>query len=395
MTTKIHFDLLVIGGGLVGGSLSLALANLGLRIALIDRAPYQPNDARLFALNFHSITFLQSIGLWQHLANHASPISQVHVSHQGHFGSVSLSRADCQLPALGHVIPAIYIEKALHKAITNHSLINFFCPYTLKEVEQNHNEVTAILADKNNEQIILTAPLLIGADGTHSKVRQLFNFTIEEINHHQSALVTQTVLQRSHHHVAYERFLNEKATGRGAIAMLPLPENNAATIWTGETSFIQTLAALDEPTFLTKLQQQFGYRLGRFLANKAKFTYPLKTLFTQNISHDRIGLIGNAAHTLHPIAAQGFNLALYEITILAKLLSEMQEKQHTPQQLLTIYDQTTQAKREFITKTSLQIVSLFSSRLSGMPLALNLGFLGLEHLSFIKGKFIRQMTYQR
>ena len=156
----------------------------------------------------------------------------------------------------------------------------------------------------------LTASYIIGADGTHSTVRRLLQISADTLDYQQSALVTMTQLKRPHHHIAYERFQKQ-----GAIAMLPLSDEKTATIWTDSTENIAALMKLSEQEFIDQLQKQFGYRLGKLLQTGQRHHYPLHHLTAARTCQQRILLIGNAAHTLHPIAAQGFNLALAEIAM--------------------------------------------------------------------------------
>src|SRR5579883_942585 len=222
----MHYDLIIVGGGLVGAGLAAALPDK--RIALIDAKLPSQDDPRLFALNYGSCQFLQHLGLWPMLAAHAAPIHQVHVSYQGRFGAVRLTREDAHLPTLGHVIPARFIEAALHDKLASSIHITLYRPAKLISLHQQEGRVTLTL-DTAIGQKILHAPLVIGADGTESTVRSQLNIPITVVDYHQSAIVTRTTLKRSHHHIAYERFVDN-----GAIAMLPLVGNECATIWTAE-----------------------------------------------------------------------------------------------------------------------------------------------------------------
>lgn len=313
----MQYDITIIGGGMVGASVALALADTSLRIALIDAMPLQTkDDARLIALNYSSYCLFQNLNVWTELSANAEPIHEVHVSDRGHFGKTRIKKEDLALPMLGFVVPAKYINTALSNALSKRSNIKIFRPAILKNLTQDDTQVTLTI-ESNAEEFTLTTKQVIGADGSHSTVRQLLDISTETIDYQQSAIVTVTELQRAHQQIAYERFHQS-----GAIAMLPLTGYRCATIWTDDNKNIHELMALNDEQFLQTLQKQFGYRLGRFIKTATRHTYPLQMLKSTQTLKGRILLLGNAAHTLHPIAAQGLNLALAEIAMLAQSISE-------------------------------------------------------------------------
>lgn len=317
----MQYDVIIIGGGLVGAGLAASLKSSKLRIALIDAKLPSSNDPRLFALNETSCTFLENLNVWHDLSVHASPIHQVHVSSRGQFGAVRLDKSDISRASLGHVIPAYHIESALNAILTTLPNVTIYRPATLTQLKQSmtedgqhKNEIEIRVQD---ELMTLEAPLVIGADGADSSVRQFVNIEAEHVDYAETAIVTRTTLQRSHQHIAYERF-----NKHGAIAMLPLAENECATIWTTSNAEAGTLLALSDTAFLEALQSEFGYRLGRFKQIGVRHHFPLRMVRAkQSVQHGAI-LLGNAAHTLHPIAAQGFNLALFEVALLAEALQD-------------------------------------------------------------------------
>src|SRR3990167_10782327 len=266
----MRYDLIIIGGGLVGSGLATALKDLPLRIALIDARSHDSIESRLFALSESSCRFLTNLALWEKLKPYATPIHSVQVSHEGHFGTVRFSSNDLGLASLGHVIPAHNIEKALDETILTSPTINLYRPAKLLTLTQKNNLATATLSTPQGEKN-LQAPLIIGADGTYSTVRDEVKIEKEAIDYAQSAIVTRTKLHRSHHNIAYERFTKE-----GAIAMLPLAHNECATIWTAHNVLVNQLVALESDAFLASLQKKFGYRLGRLEAVSERFIYPLR-----------------------------------------------------------------------------------------------------------------------
>ena len=309
----MQYDIIIVGGGMVGASLACALTQQNLKIALLDAAPLNTaDDPRLIALNHSSVCLFKNLLVWPALADYAEPIMQVHISDRGQFGMTRIHANTAGLSSLGHVVPAKYINAALDQLLQQSS-VDIMRPATLQSLNQTATAVTLTSADGKQ----LQAKLVIAADGTQSTVRKELEIPIDVKTSQQSALVTVTTLQRSHQNVAYERF-----HPTGALAMLPLPGLQAATIWTDNHAVIEQLRQLDEPAFLAALQKQFGYRIGKFLQTGTRHVYPLQQLSAKKTFQQRVLLIGNAAHTFHPIAAQGLNLALAEIAMLTQYLTD-------------------------------------------------------------------------
>ncbi len=365
----MSYDLVIVGGGMVGASLAIALSSSS-RIALID-AGIQSEDARLIALNHRSYSFFEKLGVWSKLISHAAPIEEVHVSFRKHFGITRLRADQMNLSALGYVVPAKYINHALNEKL-NSCDVTVIKPAKLKNIIQQEKNI--LLEIENHADI--STKYLIGADGTHSTVRELMKFKTDVLDYHQSALVTVTELSRSHYSVAYERFHEH-----GAIAMLPLKENRVATIWSDTAENISVLKALSDEEFLIQLQKSFGYRLGKLQKINQRFVFPLKKYYVENPFKDNVLLIGNAAHTLHPIAAQGLNLALQEIDVLMqcypdfeKFISEMKNKIERAMNL------------------SHRLTEIFAMDFFGMSLARSLMMLGLDVSGKAKEYFFREVV---
>ena len=350
------------------------------------RALPSNDDPRLFALNDGSCQFLKNLGLWPHLIAHAAPIHQVHVSYQGRFGAVRLHHKDVHLPSLGHVIPARFIETTLNSGLASLPNFTLYRPAKLKALKQQENEAILTLDTEMGEKI-LRAPLVIGADGTESTVRTQLNIATDIFDYQQSALVTRTTLQRPHQHIAYERF-----TSDGAIAMLPLVGNEYATIWTADNDVITQLMAASDELFLQRLQAEFGYRLGRLQKITQRHTFPLRMLRAEKSVEQCVFLLGNSAHTLHPIAAQGFNLALYEVAVLVEAIMERiaGHESFSAADLQHIVAQTQKQQATSI-GVSHRLSKLFSSSSPFVSVALQLGMMGLDIATPLKKKFIEEI----
>lgn len=380
----MHYDLIIIGGGLVGAGLARALSATPLKIALIDAQLSKNEDQRLFALSASTCQFLQNIGAWLALAPYATPINKVHVSNKNHFGSLVLHHLDIHLPYLGHVIPAKEIEKLFTQDLKQQSNLTWYCPAVFKKLNLTERTVTI---EASGEEKILHADLIVGADGAQSSVREQLAIDIKKVDYQQTAIVTKTNLYRSHRHVAYERF-----TSRGAIAMLPLKEDLCATIWSVDHAASLELMLLDDESFTHFLQKEFGYRLGRFQGIHVRYTYPLKLMYAGEIFKKNVLLIGNAAHSFHPIAAQGFNLAIYEV---AALVEEIQQKITQHQSLATLdlkrFSDRTRIQRRFSLEISHCLAQMMSMDSLYIKPLLSLGMTGFNFAKSMKKAMIKRM----
>ncbi|MCD6038990.1 MAG: ubiH [Gammaproteobacteria bacterium] len=374
----MKFDIIIIGGGMVGATLAcaLTLSKKSWRVALVDAAEEKKEDARLIALNEGSCCFLKNLGIWPLLIPYAAPIQQIHVSHRGHFGIARITAHELGLTTLGHVIPASSINAALFTTLKNSKNITLIRPATLNTIMQNPDTV-AISIDTAQGKQEHTADILIGADGHRSTVRELIEMPTHTIDYQQSALVTVTELARPHHYIAYERFQE-----KGAIAMLPLIGMHAATIWTAPRDYITDLMQLNNEEFLHQLQQQFGYRLGRMQKTGKRTVYPLQMQQAHQQKKQNVLLIGNAARTLHPIAAQGLNLALYEVATLLDYFSTQTSLKRCLENL-----PVHSLQHKFSQSLSHSLTELFSKKVFPLNIARPMGLVGFDQCIPLKRKF--------
>lgn len=382
----MHYDLIIIGGGLVGSSLALGLKESGLKVALIDARLPSSQDGRLFALNQTSCHLLQHLGVWSSLQESSAPIKQVHVSNQGQFGSVRLKSSEAGLPQLGHVVPAFLIEKTFQDAFSALPADAIYRPAYVNKLSVE-DDLVRVQLSKDGQDVELTASLIVGADGAESTVRKELGIASEEVDYQQLAIVTRTKLKRGSNGVAYERFNKE-----GAIAMLPLPDNECATIWTADAEKAKQLLQLTDNDFLQALQKAFGYRLGRLQSVSKRFHYPLKLMRSKQNVSGRICLLGNAAHAMHPIAAQGFNLALYEVATLIELIeSALQNGKSLDASIFCELDAKIKSHQSASIGVSHQLTHLFSKESKVPNIAIALGMVGLDVLKPVKTHFIQKM----
>lgn len=366
---------------MVGATLAAALQQTTFQVALIDAAPaINPHDPRLIGLNHRSYQLLKKLNLWESLAPQANPIQQIHVSHRGHFGITRIAAEDLNVATLGFVVPAKHINTALYASLIRPN-VTLLQSTQLKSFIEHDDHIT-LETLMNGKNTAIDTRMVIAADGTHSTVRTLLNIPTKIHDYQQSAIVTITELTRSHQHIAYERFLSH-----GAIAMLPLPQQRCATIWTDETDHITALQKLSDEAFLTQLQKHFGYRLGRFKQIQQRFVFPLTMEIATQQVHNKIILLGNAAHTLYPVASQGLNLAWYEVEALLKqfLAITSLTEFNTQHYLDSVQSQQTISKQ-----LSHHLSWLFSTDFPLMTLGRKLGLIGFDICSFAKKKFAKR-----
>ncbi|MDD5113230.1 MAG: 2-octaprenyl-6-methoxyphenyl hydroxylase [Methylobacter sp.] len=314
------YDILIVGGGLAGNCLALALKDSGLSVAVVEANTRQqlhdsPAGDRALALAAGTVAKLDELGLWQGVSHEAMAIKHIHVSDQGHFGKVRLSAEKEQVAALGYVITARTIETHL-AGLVEQAGIEQICPARVVGLMAGSEQVNVSLK-QGQESVIATAKLLVGADGGNSSVRNLLEIPLQRTDYDQTALVTTVKSSLPNNNTAYERF-----TSSGPLALLPIDANHSAVVWTRTNHDAETLMSGSEADFVAALQECFGYKLGAFALTAPRRAFPLSLIRAGQMLAERTVIIGNAAHQLHPVAGQGFNLGLRDVVQLAEMLVE-------------------------------------------------------------------------
>ena len=321
------YDVVIIGGGLVGASLACALAPLGLKLCLLEavtpRASKQPSyDDRTLALSASSCRILQGLDLWDELQLHATAIRSIQVSEMGHSTRVMLDPAELGLDAFGHVVEAREFGAAAMGRLPELGGLDFICPANVESIkaDQAGVDVHYQLNDKMN---VLRASLVVGADGAESMVREAMGIEAERYDYHQTAIICNVTPEHSHQGRAYECF-----TESGPFALLPHRDGRCGLVWSVASAQAEELMQLDDASFLSQAELLFGAALGRWKKLGKRSSYPLKLVQARTDWRPRMLILGNAAHAIHPIGAQGFNLGLRDVAVLAELLAEA--KAHVP-----------------------------------------------------------------
>lgn len=384
-----HYDVAIIGGGLVGASFARSIVKLGLKVVLIDRAPatelYNATlDNRGLAISYSTKRILDNLELWPQLAPHAYAIESVHVSEQKCFGFTKLTAASCNLPALGYVVSASQLGAALIHGIETLPNLSVLRPANIETLryEVAHNTWQIVVQGQN-----LNAKLLVAADGSDSNVRKIEGITANVKNYDQSALITNIGIKQKVLTTAYERF-----TDIGVLAVLPFGQAQAKCIWTMDNAKISNFMQLSDQNFLVELQQALGYRLGKLLSVSQRKSFPIIYSYVEQLYGNAMVLLGNAANTLHPVAAQGFNLGVRDAMILSKVLQQAVSANEAINSNVLLKKYSALRETEHIQTRSFSnnLVEIFAAEAGFIKLTRRLGLVATQFLPGLKQRILNQ-----
>jgi 2-octaprenyl-6-methoxyphenol hydroxylase len=377
--TTDAYDLAIAGGGLVGASLALAAAPLGLSIALVEGvAPgtgeHPSFDERTTALANGTVRVFRSLDVWRYMEREATPIGRIHVSEQGRFGTARIDAAEQGLDALGYVLPNRVIGAGLWAGLRACPGIDVIAPARATGSELV-GDVRVLEYEHEGADRRIAARLVVAADGARSLVREQAGVGSDHWAYGQTAITATVTTQSFHDHVAYERF-----TPDGPIAVLPLAEGRCGIVWTRRPEEASRLLALSDAEFLAEFQRAFGFRLGRMLKVGRRHSYDLGVARTARHAAERLAMVGNAAQSMHPIAGQGFNLGLRDAACLAEVIADARTAgQGDPgaEDTLAAYAQWREVDQRRIVAFTDGLVRLF-----GSPLGLARGLRAAGLLAF-------------
>jgi len=385
-----QYDLVIVGGGLVGASLAIALSGRGLRMALVEAAvpsaDSQPSyDDRALALAYGTRRIFEGMGLWQDIAPRAGAIERIHVSEHGRFGFTHLDSAEERVPALGYVITARELGRTLLACLPTLPDLEVIAPARVSDIAVDEHRARLTLQQDDAGRQIDTR-LLVAADGVKSFVRDAMGLPVRRWEYGQSAVVANITPQRSHQQVAYERF-----TESGPVALLPMSDERCALVWTVADDQLDEVLALDDAAFMARFQQRFGQRLGRFTRVGGRQGYPLAMVRATESVRPRVAVIGNAAHTLHPIAGQGFNLGLRDVAALADVLVDALAAGEDIGQLAVLdrYAQWRGRDQQLVSLATDGLARLFANPLAPLRIGRNLGMLAMDMLPGARHRLAR------
>lgn len=370
-------DVAIVGGGLVGASLALALAPTGLKTALIEGvapdANAQPSfDDRTTALGNGTRRSFEALGIWSQVAPKAAPIRRIHVSDAGRFGFARLEASEHGIDAFGYVVTNRVLGTALRAAMTTLPDLELRMPAKCTGVALHEGDVELATEPAASP---LRARLVVAADGADSKVRTAAGLVATLEDYRQVAIVSHVRSSRPADGTAYERF-----TPEGPFAVLPLFDGAYGVVWTLAPEAAERVLALSDKDYLAALQGEFGWRIGRLLSVGQRNAYPLRLSRAETLTGQRVVLIGNAAQGLHPVAGQGFNLGLRDAATLAELLAEAVRRDGSRADvgspaILREFASRRVADRDGVTRFTDGLVKLFGDTRPSVPLLRDLGLL--------------------
>ena len=397
-------DIVIAGGGMVGISLALQLAQVmpqDTSICLVEgfafpqisangKPSYHPSfDARSTALSYSTRLIYEQMQVWDELQQWLCAIDSIHVSNRGRFGSTLLQAGDYGWPALGYVVENAWLGNTLIQALYRQGRVEVRSPAKVLGASASEGGVSLRLECAGDST--LQAGLLLVADGANSGLREELGVAVEEKSYRQHALIANIATAQPHQGCAYERFTDE-----GPLALLPLlpgpgGEHRSALVWTLPPEQATQLQACSEQAFLQQLQERFGYRLGRLLQVGERHSYALALLQSTEQVRQGVVVMGNAAHALHPVAGQGYNLAMRDVAELAAALAQGAREGKPPGDLAVLqgYQQRQLPDQGRTIGFSDQVPSLFMRSDPVLGLARDMALAGLDILPPLKREFVR------
>ena len=318
------YDVVIVGGGMVGAALACALGNTVLKVAVLDHAPAaappdQSYDQRVSAITLASQAFFENVGVWDGMARRRiSPVREMRVWSEGGQGAIHFDAAEIGEACLAWIIENSVIRNALLERLQHFTNVHYLCPVQVQDINLTEEAATLTLQDGRN----LRTRLLVGADGADSAVRRAAEIETQSLNLNQKSIVATVVTGKPHGQIARQRFLTT-----GPLAFLPLDEPRTCSIvWSADSARADQLLMLDDAAFTAELQNAFGDALGKIETIGPRAAFPLALSHAKAYTAARVALIGDAAHTVHPLAGQGVNLGFLDAAALAEVLLDAGEK---------------------------------------------------------------------
>lgn len=390
------YDIAIIGGGLAGASLVAALRGHGLRIAVIETIPFDAKDspsfdARTVALSYGSSMIFSALGLWDAVRQQGvTAIERIHISDRKHSGIAHLDCREQGVEALGYVVDIRILGQVLGQNMLACQDVDYLCPANLQATDFK-TDLAVVHYEQDGDAKSLAARLVVAADGGRSMVRQQSGIRTWQSHYGQTAVIANVVMDRPHRQLAYERF-----TDTGPMALLPSthpghPDSMYALVWTVEDKQAGDILSLSDEAFLARLQTRFGLRAGHFIKTGPRHAYPLGVMLAREHVRPRLAIIGNAAHTMHPVAGQGFNLGLRDVAGLAQVIVDAACDRQDIGSLAVLQRYAKWRRRDHLQTMGFTdgLVRLFSSRFPPLVLARNLGLLALDVMPPVKRSLTR------
>lgn len=388
-------EVIIVGGGMVGLSLALMLAKSNIAVKLLEAikypnyddtnvAPYHSSfDARNTALSRRTVQIYQKLGLWDALQAHATPILEVHITEQGSFGKARLVAEQEKVESFGQVIENAWLGRVLLTQVRQQPLIELIDGVQVASLQQDGEYVYLEAKQSEQNTYSLKSKLVIAADGRDSFCRQALGVGVDVHDYDQVAIVTAVQTSKPHHQVGFERFSH-----LGPLALLPLPgEYRRSVVWpVKKGTEDEWLGEENDQHFLDALQKTYGDRAGKFQKTGKRFSFPLSQVLADKQAVGRVILMGNAAHTIHPVAGQGFNLCMRDADVLMRFIQEQIAKSTDigEPEMLKAYEQSRLADQKRVIKFCDSVVRGFSNQNPVLKLLRNTGLVAFDVIPGIK-----------
>ncbi len=390
------YDIIIAGGGMIGTSLALALAPLELRVAVVEPVPgnaaEQPSfDDRSTALSRSTQRMFEAMGLWPAVVSTSTPIKHIHVSDQGRFGFSHIDAEEQRVEALGYVVINRVLGQVLQQTIADVRGLDWLSPASIVRLVRS-DDAQLVTIEKSGKHRVLSCRLLVAADGANSRVRDMLGISALKVDYNQMAVVGNLLSQKPINNVAYERF-----TASGPLALLPVADNRTAFVWTLPPAEAELVLQLPDKAFTQRLRTEFGGRLGEFSKVGRRAAYPLVLSKANGLVGHRGILVGNSAHGLHPVAAQGFNLGMRDVAALCDCLFDAQQAARAANTLfdpgsaviLDKYADWRRSDQGKLLRFTDSLVRLFGSSRKSLATLRNIGMLGFDLVPGVRRMFAR------
>ncbi len=383
----MYKDVVIYGGGIIGGALALALKNSGLSLALIEAQTPPPAsdlqtwDNRLFAISPGSAQWLSELGVWPADKSRIQAIRQMQVWGDDERASIVFNAYDVGLDALGFIAEASLIRTAVWRALKEQDNLEVICP--AEGVDLTFENEAAHLTLSNGRK--LPSKLLVGADGAESWVRGMSHITARSLNYNQVGIVANFHCEQEHDGIARQWFQKT-----GVLAWLPMPENQVSIVWALPSLEAERLMLLPEPDFARSCQEAGHHILGEMQLKNRPHAFPLKLTQLSRTVKPRLALVGDAAHNIHPLAGQGINLGFRDVQVLAQILSAQPRLQDRGDYfMLRRYERR---RREDVLATQWLthgLQKLFNTQVPGLAYLRNKGLALTDKQKWLKTRLMR------
>ena len=384
------FDVAIVGGGLVGNTLACALGDQGLSVAVIEaREPsFEPDDSltpRVSALTRASERILRALHVWSTIpSRHVAPYRQMHVWNLPSYGEIHFDAAEIAEPSLGYIVENDRLHYALSQRLQSLASVTTYQPAKLQGLWINRSCVVLDL-----DQQSVQAHLVVGADGSQSRVRELAGIEVAQGDYGQRALVSIVACENGHQDTAWQRFLDD-----GPLAVLPLSGDNACVVWSTTPAHAEHLAVMSDCEFDEAMNRALGGKLGPLSSVGARQSFSLRWLKSHEYVRSRLALIGDAAHTIHPLAGQGVNLGMYDAGVLSQVITQAQARgrHFFERPVLRRYERWRRGHNLMMHSVMNSLLWLFGSDVPGIRSLRNAGLAASNRLDPVKRAIMRHAS---